>query len=121
MSGSADGSDGDRPARQRPGETFAQLPQRQRTVVAAAAMVVMVAFGFLLLPFGVDVDGTRVECGSPLTPAQLDPSDPARQACEDVAGGRQAVAGVVVVVTVIAAFATRAWLAHRDGNDVGMV
>lgn len=77
-------------------------------------MVVMIAFGFLLLPFGVEVDGARVECGSPLTPAPMEAESSAAQACKDTAGGRQVAAGVVVVVTVAAAFGVRAWLARRE-------
>lgn len=104
----------ERPARQRPGETYRHLSQRQRTVVAAAAMVVMIAFGFLLLPFDAEVDGVAVACGSPLTPAPLEAGSPAAEACNDGAGARQVAAGAVVVVTVVTAFGVRAWLARRE-------
>lgn len=109
-----DPRDRDRPARERPLQTYARLSSRQRTVVAAAAMVVMIALGVLLLPFGVDVDGARVECGSPLTPLHTDAEDPAKQACDDVAGVRQVAAGAVVVVTVATSFGVRAWIARQE-------
>ncbi|MBX7161699.1 MAG: hypothetical protein K1X95_15535 [Acidimicrobiia bacterium] len=115
----ADGDDGGRPARRRPLQTFSRLPERERIVVAAAAMVVMIAFGVLLLPFGVDVDGAAVQCGSALTPVQMDAGDPAAQACSDAASTRQIAAGVVVVIAVAAAFVIRSRMSRPDADDVG--
>lgn len=107
------------PAQQRPHEAFGRMPERQRIVAAAAFLVVCLCLAWLLLPFGVDVDGDHVTCGSPLTPAQFDPEDRAHPLCADIASGRQVVAGAVVVVAVAGAFVVRTLMnrrARRDGS-----
>lgn len=104
-------------SQQRPHQAFERVPERQRIVVAAAFLVVCLGFAWLLIPFSVEVDGSNVACGSPLTPAQLGADDPAYRACTDTAGGRQVVVAAVVVVAIAGAFVVRIWMNRRDRSD----